>query len=253
MYINRDYTQIAARHDKELYLYKNKKTTILTFDDDKSKITEIITPVNTQKQTISQKNNGNVKGTVTHIALDSFEEKFLRSTANKIYIVHKNNIVDTVVEKAHEYVLSKDGKQLYYKGEYENIICYSNGKNKDYFNGHAGVKKIYAYDYVNKGLYFSLEDENFCYSNGKNTTLVSEQEPAFTLFCNDGYLYYFDDSNLYAADKGKSRIVMEEVPDFEKIIDKYNTRSEHGVFYQADNGSAYFINKGTAKQIVISD
>ena len=251
MYVNKDYTQLALRYENDFYIYKNKKTSLVLEKDD-IKITDVITPQNTIKRSISQTNNGKIRETATHIAIDNFEEKYYKSSSYDILTIHKNNIAETVVEKASVFILSKDGKELYYKGEYGNIVCYSNGNNKDYYNGHAEVKKIHAHDHVNKGLYFSLEDDNLCYSNGKNTSLVSGQDPVYTLLCDDGYFYYVNDSVLYAVNKGQNQVLIDEIYDIGEGVDKYGTNSDEGVFYQKGN-NIFFASKGKASQLNISD
>ena len=251
MYINKDFTQIALRNDNNLYFYK-EGVTDLVCEEETAKVMSIVTPDNTQRETIIQHNNGKITSMVSHLGVDSFDEKYWSTAGNQIVTIRKNHTADILVDKTYNYIVTDDGGALYYRDDEGRIIRYSNGRKEEFYSGEEKAVRPYAWDSRNKGLYFTGESSGLMYSDGNNVSHVCDRYPEFFIFCNDGYVYFTDGVDLYTATKGQMAEVLDDtVGEYGEGLHKYDLYSRDGIFFEKNYSDIFFARNGKAKQIVL--
>ena len=184
-----------------------------------------------------------------HLGISDFRQLYYLTSDYSVLRLGKDLKASVIGEDVYEYCLSSDGKTLIWT---DGLAAYKyDGNKSDFYIGEYGIYRLYAYNSVNKGLYYTTGDYNLAYSDGKTVTILEDcnPEPALYACCADGYFYFKDGDILYAAYKGTDVTELGETYYFGSSTRGADFFVEDGIGFEAPGGDYYFARNGKAAKL----
>ena len=201
---NRDYSQVAVVENDEFILYKNG-TLLRKEAEGIDSAYNIIVPQRILGSIYVTYDSYGEHKPIYHIGVGGFENHYYQTKDKDLVYLGKDLERKTICEKAGSYLLSYDGKILFYTDE-EGLLHRYEGKDEIISEESLDLKQFYAWDNVNKGLYFLTNSKELTYLDDEGLKIVGSDKVEQSVCCSDGYFYFKDGSKLYASRKGEEAV-----------------------------------------------
>lgn len=246
---NREYSQVAVVENEEFVLYKNG-TVLRTEAEGIDSAYSIIVPQRILGSIYVTYDSYGEHKPIYHIGVGGFENHYYQTKDKDLVYLGKDLERKMICEKAGAYLLSNDGKILFYTDE-EGLLHRYENKDEIVSEEPLDLKQFYAWDSVNKGLYFLTNSKELTYLDDEDLKIVGSNKVEQGICCNDGYFYFKDGSKFYASRKGEEAVEVGELKGSSLNYTGYDFIGIDGISYQGKDKDVYFIKDGEAHKLDI--
>ena len=250
LFLNDDATECAILADGKYQLYRKGK--LLTSDDPiAGKIMTLIYPdTMCSSYTRSYVNRKYIY--CYHYGVSTFTDRyFLTSYESIIRIDSKLQVSEIAFDVSEDVLISNDGSKLVYTDDDGKIYVYDGKQTTEINTADYRASRLYAYDSVNKGVYYRSTNSSYIvYADKNENSPFFRLGSAINMCCDDGYFYFKSSSTVYCTQKGKEPVEIGRSSGSSKATNDDYCR--YGIIFYGNDKNYYFIKNGQKTQIPIT-